>query len=228
MDETIRILPWHDPVVDTLGHDPRARYPEKFWLPTLGPSALFLIRHLADRFDDEPAGFELALAEVSRCLGLGDRIGRSSTVARSLGRLVQFDLAAYPSGDGHWGGGAASAEPADGSDAANVVHVRRHVPPINRRHVRRLPPSRQAEHDAWVSARLAEPAMAAARHNARRAAVVLSSMGDPPDAVERALGAAGFAPVLARDAALWAREQLAAAPPEAQAEVEVEVEVEAA
>ena len=48
MDETIRILPWHDPVIDTLGHDPRAPYPEKFWLPTLGPSALFLIRYLAD------------------------------------------------------------------------------------------------------------------------------------------------------------------------------------
>src|SRR5581483_5048039 len=65
MDETIRILPWHDPVIDTLGHDPRARYPERFWLPTLGPSALFLIRHLADRFDEEPAGFELGLVEVS-------------------------------------------------------------------------------------------------------------------------------------------------------------------
>jgi len=216
MDETIRILPWHDPVIDTLGHDPRARYPERFWLPTLGPSALFLIRHLADRFDEEPAGFELGLVEVSRCLGLGDRIGRSSTVARSLGRLVQFDLAAYPADDGQWGDGSAGARTADGGpgrEAANVLHVRRHVPPINRRHVRRLPPSRQAEHDAWVSARLAEPAMAAARDKARRAAVVLSSMGDPPDAVERALAAAGFAPALARDAALWAREQLAVGPP---------------
>jgi len=158
------------------------------------------------------------LAEASRCLGLGDRVGRSSTVARSLGRLVQFDLAAYPAAGGPWGDGGVDAETADGGqwDAAKVLHVRRHVPPINRRHVRRLPPSRQAEHDAWVSARLAEPALAAARHNARRAAVVLSSMGDPPDAVERALGAAGFAPALARDAALWAREQLAVGPPVTQ------------
>jgi len=41
MDETIRILPWKDPVIDTLGHDPRAPYPEKFWLPTyiVDPSA---------------------------------------------------------------------------------------------------------------------------------------------------------------------------------------------
>jgi hypothetical protein len=214
MDETIRILPWHDPVVDTLGHDPRAPYPEKFWLPTLGPSALFLIRYLADRFDAEPAGFELALLEASRCLGLGDRIGRSSTVARSLGRLVQFDLAAYPSGDD-----GAGDDDGDGDrGGVAVLHVRRHLPPINRRHVRRLPPSRQTEHDAWVAARLAEPALAAARHNARRAAVVLSAMDERAPDVERALGSAGFAPALARDAALWAKERLSAVPLTAPAE----------
>jgi len=220
MDETIRILPWHDPVIDTLGHDPRAPYPEKFWLPTLGPSALFLIRYLADRFDTEPAGFDLALAEVSRCLGLGDRIGRSSTIARSLGRLVQFDLATYPSGDADAadGGGSGDRGGDGGAGAAGALHVRRHLPPINRRHVRRLPASRQAEHDAWVTARLAEPAMAAARNNARRAAVVLSAMGERPGGVERMLGSAGFAPALARDAALWAREQLDAVAPVARAE----------
>ena len=195
MNESVRIFPWHDPVVDTLGHDPRSPYPERFWLPTLGPSALLLIRHLADRFDAEPAGFELMLGEASRCLGLGDRAGRSSPVARSLGRLVQFDLAAFPTDDGNEG----------------VLTVRRHVPPINRRHVRRLPSTRQAEHDAWVSAQLAEPAMAAARHNARRAAVVLFGMGERLDGVERALGSAGFAPALARDTAAWARDRLEAA-----------------
>lgn len=34
--ETIRISPWVDPVIDTLGFDPRSFYCEKFWLPTLG------------------------------------------------------------------------------------------------------------------------------------------------------------------------------------------------
>ena len=108
---------------------------------------------------------------------------------------MQFDLAAFPTDDGNEG----------------VLTVRRHVPPINRRHVRRLPSTRQAEHDAWVSAQLAEPAMAAARHNARRAAVVLFGMGERLDGVERALGSAGFAPALARDTAAWARDRLEAA-----------------
>ena len=37
MPATLTIKPWPDPVIDTLGHDPRSRYAETFWLPTLGP-----------------------------------------------------------------------------------------------------------------------------------------------------------------------------------------------
>lgn len=188
MSATIRILPLSDPVVDTLGHDPRSPYPERFWLPTLGPTALLLLRHIAYRFDRAPAGFTLELAETSRCLGLGERAGRNSPLARSLGRIVQFDLA---------------AEKGDGALA-----VRRHLPPINRRHVQRLPPSVQAEHDAWMAAHLSEPPLAAARRNARRTALLLLGLGDGRPEVEHALGAAGFNPALARDAAAWAWEAL--------------------
>jgi hypothetical protein len=54
MPTTLTIRPWTDPVIDTLGYDPRSRYVETFWLPTLGPTALLLLRHLADRFDRQP------------------------------------------------------------------------------------------------------------------------------------------------------------------------------
>ena len=40
MPATLLIKPWNDPVVDTLGHDPRSRYVETFWLPTLGPPSV--------------------------------------------------------------------------------------------------------------------------------------------------------------------------------------------
>lgn len=192
MSETIRILPWTDPVVDTLGHDPRAPYPERFWLPTLGPTALLLLRHMAHRFDRSPGGFSLDLAETSRCLGLGERQGRNSPIARSLGRIVQFDLA---------------TEQGDG-----VLAVRRYVPPVNRRHIRRLPPSMQDEHDAWVRSHLAESPLAAARRNARRTALLLLGLGDGCPEVEHALGAAGFNPAVAREAAGWAWEELNSAP----------------
>ncbi|HEV7688407.1 MAG TPA: hypothetical protein VGQ80_17660 [Acidimicrobiia bacterium] len=185
MSETIHIQPWPDPVIDTLGHDPRTPYPERFWLPTLGPTALLLLRHIADRFDRCPQGFTLCLAETSRCLGLGERDGRSSPLARSLGRLVQFDLAAN-------------------DDDGAALAVRRHVPPINRRHVRRLPPSLQDEHDAWVGARLTEPPLASARRNARRMALILLGLGDSRSELEHRLGTAGFHPALAREAVAWA------------------------
>jgi len=193
VNETISILPWADAVIDTLGHDPRSPYPETFWLPTLGPTALALLRLLAYRFDRWPDGFVLDVVETSRCLGLGERDGPNSPIARSLGRLVQFDLA---TGEG------------DG-----VLAVRRNVPPINRRHVRRLPASLQGEHDAWIEARLAEPPLAVTRRNARRTALVLYGLGENGPAVERALGSAGFHPAVARDAAGWAWEQLQRAEP---------------
>jgi len=82
------------------------------------------------------------------------------------------------------------------------------VPPINRRHIRRLPPSAQEEHEAWTRAHLAETPLAAARRNARRTALLLLGLGDGPPEVEQALGAAGFNPAVARDAASWAWEQL--------------------
>lgn len=193
MSETIHIRPWPNAVVDTLGHDPRAPYPEWFWLPTLGPTALLLLRFMAYRFDRAPAGFVLDLAETSRCLGLGERDGRNSPIARSLGRLVQFDLAEH--------------------QGEEILAVRRQVPPINRRHVRRLPVSLQGEHDAWIGAHLTEPPLAAARRNARRTALILFGLGEDRPTVERSLGTAGFDPALGRDAAAWAWEQLQHADP---------------
>jgi hypothetical protein len=149
---------------------------------------------VADRFDRSPAGFSLDLAETSRCLGLGERTGRSSPLARSLGRLVQFDLAV-----------------ADGDEA--TLAVRTNVPPIHRRHVRRLPPSRQEEHEAWVSAHLQEAPLAAVRRNARRMALILLGSGESRPEVEHTLGATGFNPALAREAAAWAWQELERADP---------------
>jgi hypothetical protein len=150
-----------------------------------------LIRLVAHRFDRAPDGFTLDLGEASRCLGLGERHGPNSPLGRSLGRIVQFDLAT-PGADG-------------------TLAVRRYVPPINRRHVRRLPASVQEEHDAWVRAHLTETPLAAARRNARRTALLLFGLGDSQPDVERSLGTAGFDPAVARDAAAWAWEELTVA-----------------
>jgi hypothetical protein len=184
MPSTVTIIPWPDPVIDTLGFDPRSLYVETFWLPTLGPTSVLLLRHLAARLDGEPDGLELAVADTSQALGLGAREGNSSPLIRSLARLVQFDLAC--------------------DDGRGTLAVRRHVPPVNRRHVRRLPVALQAAHTEWVQAQLAEPPVERARRRARRLALMLLEQGDDLDRVEHALRTAGFQPAVSHESARWA------------------------
>jgi hypothetical protein len=192
MPATLVIKPWNDPVVDTLGHDPRSRYVETFWLPTLGPTAVLLLRHLADRFDRSPDGIELTVSDTSHALGLGQRDGNSSPIVRTLSRLAQFDLACE---DFH----------------SNTVAVRRNVPPLNTRHLRRLPSELQRAHAEWAEAQLAEAPLAAARQRSRRVAFTLLEQGDELDHVERVLHAIGFHPALCRESAEWAHERHRAA-----------------
>jgi hypothetical protein len=129
--DTLIVLPWPDPVVDAVGHDPRSPYVEQFWLGILGPSATWLLRRLADAFDAHPDGFELDLQEMAGALGLSATTGRNSSFARTLQRCVQFGLA-QPHSHG--------------------MRVRRRLPPLSHRQLGRLPAGLQAEHERWVSA----------------------------------------------------------------------------
>ena len=109
MPAALRVTPWPDPVLDVLGHDPRSWYAETFWLPTLGPTALLLMRHLADRFERTPEGVELPVADTAAALGLGARDGASSPLMKSLGRLHQFELACTEERDDDRGSARAPA-----------------------------------------------------------------------------------------------------------------------
>ena len=195
MPTTIAIRPWPDPVIDTLGHDPRSLYVERFWLPTLGPTSLLLLRRIAAGLDEHPEGIALDLGELSQALGLGHREGNSSPVVRSLDRLMQFDLAC-------------------GEREAGYA-VRRSVPPVNRRHVGRLPAPLRDEHRAWAERALAEPPLAIARRRARRLAFTLLEQGDDLDHVERVLHDIGFHPTICRESAAWAHDRHRAALEEA-------------
>jgi hypothetical protein len=176
-------------VIDVIGHDPRSWYAETFWLPTLGPTALLLLRHLADRFELDPSGVELPVADTAAALGLGPRDGQHSPLVRSLARLQQFELACQ--------------------ENEATIAVRRALPPVHRRHVRRLPAALQARHAEWVEQASTKP-VDLARRRARRFALTLLAQGEPFDAIERALHAGGFHPALAHEAVRWAREQAVA------------------
>lgn len=177
------VRPWPDPVIDTLGHDPRSAYVERFWLGVLGPSTTWLLRLLATELEANPAGFQLDLIETAQILGLGGRGGRHSPFMRSLGRCCRFDL----------------AEVRDGT-----LVVRRKLPPLNRRQLLRLPPSLQEAHRQWQEADLQVPAAEQLRRRSRRLALSLLELGEDREATELQLQRWKFHPALARESAAWA------------------------
>ena len=184
---TIVLSPWTDPIIDTLGHDPRAEYVERFWLPALGPTSLLLLRRLATSFEAHPEGLTIEAADLSQALGLGSRSGGASPLFRSLDRLTQFDLACRPT-DGHYA-------------------VRRRVQPLNLRHLHRLPLHLQREHADWTETQLGTSPLEHARKRARRLAFTLFEHGDDLDLVERTLLSTGFHPTICRESAEWAHAQ---------------------
>jgi hypothetical protein len=224
MPLTLRVLPWSDPVIDTLGHDPRSLYVETFLLPTLGPTCVLLSRHLAQRFELEPGGFDVDVAETSVVLGLGPREGNQSPVMRTLLRLAQFDLATPHS----IGPTAASVGPEAAAAATPSTHValtatpgaggrgslrpadigtwlvRRAFPPVNRRHVGRLTPRLQIALQTWNDPHTGSTPLEVARRRARQCAFVLLEAGADLDVAERRLVGMGFHPALCRAAAEWA------------------------
>jgi hypothetical protein len=190
------ITPWSDPVIDGLGHDPRSAYVEQFWLGILGPSTTWLMRRLAAGLDREPDGFELPLADTARALGLGTRGGRHSPFLRAFGRASQFGLAHRVGSDG--------------------MAVRRHIPPLTRHQVLRLPTGIQVAHQAWQAGEIGTANDEHARRRARRLALNLVELGEDPEATERQLHGWRFHPALASEATRWAwqrhREAAAAVP----------------
>src|SRR5262245_28426534 len=127
----LAVHPWPDPVLDRDGHDPRSAYAERFWLSSIGPSALLLLRRVANELDHRPSGFELDLGDVARSLGLGTRGGGRAPLVRTVLRLCQFRLANL-------------------EDHGALLLVRRRLPGLNRYQVGRLPPPLQEAHDAWI------------------------------------------------------------------------------
>jgi hypothetical protein len=122
----LRVEPWPDPVIDEVGHDPRSVYVETFWLPILGPSATWLLRHFMIRLDESPGGIELDIEDTARSLGLGERLSHNSPFARTIKRCVDFEMA-------KWRG-------------PRVLATRVRLPPLPRRHARRLPAPLQARY----------------------------------------------------------------------------------
>ena len=180
---SIHVVAWEDPVVEATGLDPQSRYVETFWLPFLGPSATWLLRRLADRLQASPDGFDLELEETARALGLGGAGGRRSPFRRAILRCARYAVVRHA--------------------GPEALAVRRRVAPLPERHVRRLPPSLQAQHRRWEVARRA-PHLADVRRRARTLALDLVTVDPDLTDLERHLLRLGIHPALAYESAEWA------------------------
>ena len=167
MSDRMRVVPWLDPIVDRRGHDPRSTYVERFWLGTLGPTAVWLLRRLAAGFDDHPDGFDLDLHATAQSIGLSLTRGRSSPFAKAFARCVMFGLAhVHPDG----------------------YAVRRRLPEVARRHLIRLPDEVQVEHQRWVGASVRLDSL----HRGRTLATAMLAAGDDTELIEPQLVALGL------------------------------------
>ena len=138
LPSSLWIEPWRDSITEEKGHDPRSRYVEQFWLGVIGPTAVWLMRHIAHEFENSPDGFVLPVTATARQLGISPKAGPRGGLQRTLHRLVMFRLAS----EGHAG-----------------YAIRRRLPPLNHAQLRRLPEHLQRSHA--VCHPLPEPAVSA-------------------------------------------------------------------
>jgi hypothetical protein len=183
-ESTLRIVAWSDPVIDTLGHDPRSWYVEHFWLPIIGPTSTWLVRRLVAGLDAEPDGFDMGLETTARALGLGGRAGRHSPFHRAVARCVTFGLGRQ--------------------QGPGTLGVRRRVPPLPRRHLQRLPPALQEAHARWTDGQRRPEAPDEWRRRSRRLALRLLENGEAEEAVEVQLMRWRVHPAMAHEATEWA------------------------
>ena len=172
----LMVLPWLDPVVDDAGFDPRSRYVELFWLGVLGPTATWLLRRLVAGLERSPEGYQLDLQATAQAMGLSYASGRSSPFSKALQRCVMFGL----------------AHPIEGGLA-----VRRRVPAISFRHLRRMPDSVQAAHADWLHTAIGVDELT----RAHRLATTMLELGDDPSEIEHHLVALGVSDAVAAEAA---------------------------
>ena len=181
---TLQIRRWHDPLIDQLGHDPRSRYVERFWLGILGPSTTLLLRTFTDALDVGRGEATIELEDAAAQLGIGHKGGRNSALARSIQRACRF-------------GAARTA-------GRTELEVRHRLPPLNRAQIERLPVGLAADHLRLVEGTATGPAQ---RARARRLALSLIECGDGFDETERQLDQWKVPEPLAAEAVSWAWER---------------------
>jgi hypothetical protein len=179
---TLVVRLWNEPGEDVA--DARSVYAETFWLPVIGPSATWLLRHLADRFESESETILFDLNETAKLLGVGGSESRHAPLHRAVERCVRYRLAQQESNDS--------------------LAVRSVLPRLAPRQLLRLPGHLQARHREWEDATSQADTSQLVQRRARLLALDLRELHLDATVIERHLLRRGVHPAMAFDAARWA------------------------
>lgn len=124
LPQTIRVQRWADPLVEESGYPLNAAYVETFWLPVLGPTALWTARRLAGMVAAHST-IEVDVERLALAVGVGPDLGPNDTMPLTIRRLVGFGVM-----QGH----------------REFYEVRTHLAELPLRRVERLPEFLRDEH----------------------------------------------------------------------------------
>jgi hypothetical protein len=82
-----------NPVLETLGHDPRSAEADAAWLHRLGPAAMSAHRRIVLLLEAVGDGHAVPLAALASDLGLPGGTGHNTKIVRTLARLVHYGIA---------------------------------------------------------------------------------------------------------------------------------------
>ena len=137
----IPIQPNNNSTVSFLANDP---YIDKFWLPILGPTAALLLHELMSKALIKNDPFHSTIGELSTCIGVGNREGNASPIAKNLKRLCDFGLI---------------------SKYNELFYVPTNIEQMPEDKLRKLSYTLQSDHKRWIYC-LSEDALATQRQKA--------------------------------------------------------------
>lgn len=128
LDPVMAIAWWHEAGTKEEGYPVDGAYVERFWLPVVGPSALWIARRLTTWL-----GCTIVMTELATDIGLQASIGANAPMTKSVYRLIHFGFV---------------------NRVDDLLEVRTHVGPVPLGLLKRSPHlRREAESQRWAPAR---------------------------------------------------------------------------
>ena len=131
----LTVVAWPDPTVEARGHKPGSPYVEAVWLGILGPATVLCWSRLS-RIAAVRPGTVVDTSDLAVSLGLSSALGRNAPITRTLNRMVMF--------------GAAESH-------GDTVAIRRALPDVPERMVRRLSYTARLAHQRWSTPEVQTP-----------------------------------------------------------------------